>query len=97
MRDVQPNHQIITTAQLLLGHGCLSWFDDSHEKHKKKKEKTMLQYLTSPRSSVCIIHYSNWHCYLHRHEKDLTIISVSVKKMVDIIGTKKCRPQLTTN
>ena len=79
MRGIQPSHQIIRIVQLLLGHGCLTWFDYSHEKHKQKIEETMLQYLTSPRSTMCIIHYSNWHCYLHRHEKDLTIVSASVK------------------
>ena len=88
MRDIQPNHQIIRTAQLLLGHGCLTWFDYSHEKHKQKIEETMLQDLTSLRSSVCIIHYSNWHCNLHMHEKDLIIVSAPVNKMVHIIGTK---------
>jgi len=58
MRGIQPSHQIIRIVQLLLGHGCLTWFDYSHEKHKQKIEETMLQYLTSPRSSMCIIHYS---------------------------------------
>ena len=95
MRGIQPSHQIIRIVQPLLGHGCLTWFDYSHEKHKQKIEETMLQYLTSPRSTMCIIHYSNWHCYLHRHEKDLTIVSASVKKMVDIRSTKKRRLQLS--
>ena len=79
MRDIQPSHHIITTAQLLLTHGCLTWFDDNHEKHKQKIEEIMLQYLTSLRSTMCIIHYLKWHYYLHRHEKDLTIVSASVK------------------
>ena len=44
MRDIQPSHQIITTTQLLLGHGCLTWFDDSFLRHSKRLSKKAKGY-----------------------------------------------------